>query len=184
MTNMLSIIGDESVVDNEGIKFDPSRKGINRVRAKRNDPRESTRSPLNVVTGSRFNVPEVVTASDPEHQYGFIAYASGAEILQNTVDVAVEKGWWPVKRSDHPALSQRYFNVNGDDDKADYVRKGGQILMKRLKEDHIAEQELFRQQAEAQRSSYLNAQNHSGIVPTHTGFGSQTNFNQVTFGGR
>jgi hypothetical protein len=183
MTDMPSIISDEPVVDKEGVTFDATRKGINRVRTKRNDPRESTRSPLNVATGSRFNVPEAVTASDPEHQYGFIAYSSGAEILQNTVDVAVEKGWWPVKRSEHPSLAQRYFNVNGDDDKADYVRKGGQILMKRLKEDHIAEQEAFRQQAEAQRSSYLNAQTHSHITPAHAGFGAAGNFNQVNFGG-
>jgi hypothetical protein len=100
------------------------------------------RQALDYTMGSRFNVPQEITEGDPDHQYGFVPYMANGEQLQDVVDDAVERGWWPVSKSEHPTLAKRYltdlFGTNRTD-QCDYIRKGGQIMMKISKEIHQAE---------------------------------------------
>jgi hypothetical protein len=91
-------------------------------------------------------VPKSVRESDPDHVYAFVPYMSANQPWQESVDSACERGYEPVKKSEHPELSQRYVNDlfgKRDDFNNEYIRKGGQILMKRPKHLDDAENEEF-----------------------------------------
>lgn len=100
------------------------------------------RPALDFTIGTRFNVPTELIESDQDHQYGFIPYMANGEQLQDVVDDAVERGWWPVLKSENPILARRYLSDlfgSNKSDRDNYIIKGGQIMMKRPK--HIHEQE-------------------------------------------
>jgi hypothetical protein len=128
----------------ESITFEKpkeKRKGTQRFHERDLDGRPS----ISFHTGSRFNVPQEVMDADPEHQYAFIPYVQGGEPCQDVIDEATERGYWPVSKTEHPKLAQRYVNDlyatsnKGDD----YVKRGGQIMMRRPKELHEAENSEF-----------------------------------------
>ncbi len=106
------------------------------------------RPALDFTIGTRFNIPTEITEGDPDHQYGFIPYMANGEQLQDVVDDAVERGWWPVLKSEHPLLARRYLtDLYGSNktDRDNYIIKGGQIVMKRLRSIHDAEQDKFKE---------------------------------------
>jgi hypothetical protein len=104
------------------------------------------RQSISFFQGSRFNVPKSVRESDPDHVYAFVPYMTANMPWQESVDNACVRGYEPVKKSEHPELSQRYVTDlfgKREDFNNDYVRKGGQILMKRPKYLDDAENEEF-----------------------------------------
>ncbi len=105
------------------------------------------RAPINIHVGqSRFNIDPELMEADPDHVYAYIAYMDGSEPRQDYIDDATERDWWPVKRSEHPMLQQKYCNDvfrAKDESGDDYIKRGGQLLMKRPRDYHEAENAAF-----------------------------------------
>lgn len=105
--------------------------------------------------GSGFNVPEAIRLGDPDHRYAYIPYVcAGKELEHEYSDAIFNRGFEPVRASDHPTLSRRYamspFAERKDDD---LIKLGGQVLMKR----HIdnARQEDSRFDEKIARDNYI-----------------------------
>lgn len=115
------------------------------------------RSPIVWNRGSRFNVPESVLKSDDDHAYSYICYSSGNEEQTENYWDAVDRHYKPVPPAEHPALSRDSglspFGNRDRDEGNNFIRKGGQILMKRKKEYHEAENAHY--DAENHRQQYM-----------------------------
>lgn len=134
-------VRDEDAPDAAPLRF--NRAAHNRANTRRMN---NERPPLDFSIGSRFNIPKEITEADPDNIYGFIPYMAGGEQLQDIVDDAVERGWWPVLKSEHPILARRYLSdVFGKTEQCDYIKKGGQIAMKRSRIDHDHEMDQYKQ---------------------------------------
>lgn len=103
------------------------------------------RAPLVYGSGSQFNVPEEIIKSDLDHKYCFVVRESMGEEQRENYYRSTRRGFFPVLASEHPSLSRNYdegpFKKVSELDK--YICCGGQILMKRRKEDHDAEEEMY-----------------------------------------
>lgn len=130
----------------EGINNDaPAR--LSRATEKRSYESRVTesRAPITFSEGSGFNVPAHIRESDPNHSYAYIPYiCAGKELEHEYSDAIFNRGFQPVKATDHPSLSRRYhmspFAERKDDD---LIKMGGQVLMKRPLEYKQAEDRVF-----------------------------------------
>jgi hypothetical protein len=140
-----SNVTDKEKLENEAFSRISFRKKRTSERGKEHYERQ--RQSIGYVVGmSRFNIMQELMDNDPDHVYAFIAYMDGSEARQDLIDDATERDWWPVKRSDHPILERKYCNdvfrakdVSGDD----YIKRGGQLMMKRPRDIHDAEIAYF-----------------------------------------
>lgn len=114
----------------------------------------SERPPIVFNRGSRFNVPESVLKSDDDHAYSYIVYSSGNIEQKENYNDAIDRFYQPVLASDHPDLARNYeMNPFGDRGEEQLIKRGGQVLMKRKKEIHEAENAHY--DAENYRQQYM-----------------------------
>lgn len=104
-----------------------------------------TRAPIVYSDVSGFNVPAHIRENDPDHSYAYIPYVcAGKELEHEYSDAIFNRGFQPVKASEHPILSRRYhlspFAQKKDDE---LIKHGGQVLMKRPTEYKKAEDNIF-----------------------------------------
>jgi hypothetical protein len=107
---------------------------------------------MDISFGSKFNIPAPVQETDPDYVHGFVAYMANNEQLDDVVEDAMERGWFPCPKSDHPLMGRNYSNLSGGfrETNNEFTRKGGQIHMKRKKELHEAENKKFTSQNQRQ----------------------------------
>lgn len=93
------------------------------------------RAPMAYQNISKYNLPEYICKNDPDHEYGWIVYMSSNHDANDNYYDARERGWDPVLASMHPELSRIYsMDPHGQSAENQFIRRGGQILMKRALE--------------------------------------------------
>jgi hypothetical protein len=114
------------------------------------------RPPLVLSRVSVFNVPKEVQDSDPDHIYGFVPYLGNDDQSQNPFERAMEEEYWkPVERNEHPILARRYSDeiLGRTHEFSKYVRRRGQILVKRPKDVHKARLKEYENELKHQQDS-------------------------------
>lgn len=124
------------------------------------------RPPIAYGDGSRFNLPKEVIEKYKDNGYSlsFVMYMCGKEEDKENYFSAIERGYTPVMASELPQLARRYslspFSQKEEDS---LVRRGGQVLMKRLSDVDIAEKENYSEMHARQRiMSELHKQTDPG----------------------
>ncbi len=109
------------------------------------------RPPIVYSNGTRFNLPTDLINGDPDHKYSFIVYSSGNQEQKENYFEAIDRGYQPVRASEHPTLARRY-NLSPFDRKEedDLIKRGGQILMKRPSDVHKAEEDYYNERTHRQ----------------------------------
>jgi hypothetical protein len=105
----------------------------------------SERTPLKFARVSRFNLPESLLKQDLDHVYSFVVYSSGNVEQRENYEKAIAAGWKPVLASEHPELVRNYEHSPFEKRELNdtLVKTGGQVLMKRTKEDDEAERAFY-----------------------------------------
>jgi hypothetical protein len=150
----------EEEVTPESFATDVSRRrrGVERNR----DVRTSEMKPVleyDFLFGSQFTIPQVVKDADPDYVYGFTAAVINNERLDDVIESALDKGWYPVSRHDNDILQRTYRTLTPRDKDTDYIKKRGQIMMKRRSDMHEAEHRTFQKaqlQADEMRNNYID----------------------------
>lgn len=93
--------------------------------------------------GSRFNVSDEVKDADPDHEYAYAPYACRNQDLSDDFDRTMERYWMPVEETLHPSLTRNRMVITVKKRKSEdpYLRKGGQVMVRREKEYCEAERE-------------------------------------------
>lgn len=92
------------------------------------------RPAISISLGSRFNLPQEIL-DDEDYVYGWVAYSCNGEELQEAIDEAEDNYWEFVPKSEYPTLTRRYrHDLFGRKEEDHLIKKGGQVLMKRLRE--------------------------------------------------
>ena len=128
----------------------------------------SAKAPVSYMMGSRFNLPEQLVENLRKSGYepGWIAYSRAkVEDKENYFD-AVDREYQPIMASEAPELSRKYdLNPFGSREEDTLIRRGGQILMKRPIEAHLAEQQHYNEiHMRQQQQSDLFRQSPNGLT--------------------
>ena len=107
----------------------------------------TSRSPIAYGRISKFNLPEEFIKDYEAKGYvvGFIVYSLANSEHRENYYQAIDRGWIPVKASDHPSLVRNYQNnpFGKKDEMDEFIIRGGQIAMIRRQEDHDAEKGYY-----------------------------------------
>jgi hypothetical protein len=102
----------------------------------------SIRPALNFGKLGRFNIDPIIQARFPHHVLAWVVYTRANEEERENYEYAIERGYIPVMKEEIAEYNRSAYMSPFDREQKgndQLIRRGGQIMMKRLKEDHEAE---------------------------------------------
>lgn len=113
------------------------------------DEREPIRENMNWGRFGRFNIDPSIQARFPNHVLSWIVYSRANEEDRGNYEDAIGRRYMPVLKSEVPEYDHDGYLSPFDQKEIgndQLIRRGGQILMKRLEEHHKAENEYWNNQ--------------------------------------